>query len=177
MKPNDSAPFFQLLERLNIPHTTQHHTAFFSATDRRGVDESTWQFPVKNFFVHDKKKNFYLITVHLDHPPADMAALSKQLGAKGRFSFAKPEQLLEKLKVTPGSVSPFCIVHDVRKEVQVVLDERLQSPETAPTVSAHPLINTQTTTLQHADFMRLYSHTGHEPIFTTVPTREVSNSP
>ena len=45
------------------------------------------------------------------------------------------------LRVTPGSVSPFGLIHDAARHVRVVLDRDLKS---ADRISFHPNINTAT---------------------------------
>jgi Ala-tRNA(Pro) deacylase len=53
------------------------------------------------------------------------------------------------LGVTPGSVSPFGLIHDRDQRVRVVIDRDLKS---ADRVSFHPNINTVTITLSRSDF-------------------------
>ena len=54
--------------------------------------------------------------------------LSKRLGA-GRFSFGKPELLMEALGVTPGSVTAFAVVNDTARRVKVVFDQALMADD------------------------------------------------
>ncbi|MFX8945974.1 YbaK/EbsC family protein, partial [Acinetobacter baumannii] len=61
----------------------------------------------KNLFLQDKKGRLYLV-VALADTRVDLKALQKRLGVD-RWSFGKPELLLEVLGVTPGSVTPFAL--------------------------------------------------------------------
>lgn len=165
---NDSQSLYALFDELGIAHATTPHQPFFSATDRAGIDAGQWEFPVKNFFVYDKDKTFYLVTVHLDHPPVDFAALSKMIGARGRVSFAREEHLNERLNVRAGSVTPFAVMHDKDAAIKVVLDESLRQSKT---ISAHPMSNDATTTISLADLDRFYAHTKHAPLYVRVPVK------
>jgi len=55
------------------------------------------------------------------------------------------------LGVTPGSVSPFGLIHDHDHHVRVYLDRELKQ---APRISFHPNINTATFVLSYSDFER-----------------------
>jgi Ala-tRNA(Pro) deacylase len=41
----------------------------------------------------------------------------------------------------------------------------------AKTISAHPLINTMTTTIAVEDMLRLFAQTGHEPRWCALPVK------
>jgi trans-2,3-dihydro-3-hydroxyanthranilate isomerase len=65
----------------------------------------------KNLFLRNQKgTRHYLLIVR--HPKrADLRTVANQLG-DGKLSFASPERLMTHLGVTPGSVSPFGLIHD-----------------------------------------------------------------
>ena len=67
----------------------------------------------------------------------------------GKLSFASAERLKTYLGVTPGSVSPFGLIHDTAHHVRVFLDRDLKA---ATRISFHPNINTRTLVLSFADF-------------------------
>jgi Ala-tRNA(Pro) deacylase len=165
---NDSASFFALLAQLGIPHETVEHEAAITADGLASVRPIDWEFPVKNIFVEDKAGQLYLVTMHLATPPLDLKELAKRLRAEGRFSFASSETLGATLAVLPGSVTPFAAFNDRQRRVKVVLDERLRK---SPTVSAHPLINTATTTIATADLLKLLAHSGHRPNWQALPLK------
>ncbi|MEN9589668.1 MAG: hypothetical protein RLZZ481_1454 [Pseudomonadota bacterium] len=119
----------------------------------------------KNLFLRDKKGlKHFLVTI-----PAALSANLNQLGdvlGAGRLSFASAERLLTHLGVTPGSVSLLGLVNDAGHNVQFVIDQALWN---APAVQAHPLINTATLVVPHADLVRFLAATGHEPKIISVP--------
>ena len=165
---NDDRAFFALLDELGIPSQTAQHEAVMTAEGLAAQHAAQWEFPVKNILVEDKVKQLYLVTMHLATPPLDLKELAKRLGAAGRFSFASPETLGAALKVLPGSVTPFAVFNDRERRVKAVLDERLRK---AATVSAHPLVNTATTTIATADLLKLLAHTGHRPHWCVLPLK------
>jgi Ala-tRNA(Pro) deacylase len=95
---------------------------------------------------------------------ADLRAVADQIG-DGKLSFASPDRLLKYLGVTPGSVSPFGLIHDHDQHVRVYLDRELKL---APRISFHPNINTVTLTLTFADFERFLATCGNPVQYVTV---------
>jgi Ala-tRNA(Pro) deacylase len=88
---------------------------------------------------------------------ADLRQLVKIVG-DDRLSFGSPERLKANLGLTPGSVSPFGLIHDVRHGVRVIVDEDLRSAER---LIFHPNINTASLAIRSADFVRFLESTGN----------------
>ena len=119
----------------------------------------------KNLFLRDKKgARHFLVTVPHDLP-VDLAALGLALAA-GRLGFASPERLLQHLGITPGSVSLLALCNDTAHAVEFVIDRALWE---AVAVQAHPLVNTATMVVAHADLERFLAATGHAPRVIDVP--------
>ena len=119
----------------------------------------------KNLFLRDKRGlRHFLVTVPHDLA-VDLNALATAIGA-GRLGFASPERLLKYLGITPGSVSLLALCNDTAHAVEFVIDRALWA---APAVQAHPLINSATMVLSHADLGRFIAATGHEPLIVDVP--------
>ena len=170
---NKHSAFFQLLDNLGIASKTVEHEAVLTAEGLAQKDIGEWEFPVKNIVVADRNGQLYLVTMHLLTPPLDLKQLAKRIGAEGRFSFASPETLAAALKVLPGSVTPFAVFNDVERKVRVILDSRMR---TAETVSAHPLVNTMTTTIAMADLFKIFDHSGHRPHWCALPLKQTESS-
>ena len=62
-------------------------------------------------------------------------------------------------------MTPFGAINDPGGRVTVVLDSELMAHEL---VNAHPLVNTQTTTLASPDLVKFLEATGHLPRITAV---------
>ena len=71
----------------------------------------------------------------------------QSLGA-GRLSFASPERLQKHLGLLPGAVSLLGLVNDPSGAVEFVIDRSLWD---ADAVQAHPLVNTATMVIPHAE--------------------------
>ena len=124
----------------------------------------------KNLFLRDKKgRRHFLVTVPHDRA-VDIDALGALLGA-GRLGFASPERMQRHLGITPGSVSLLALCNDAEHAVEFVIDATLWN---APAVQAHPLVNTATMVLMHADLERFLAATGHAPRIVEVPRAAIA---
>jgi Ala-tRNA(Pro) deacylase len=119
----------------------------------------------KNLFLRDKKGlKHFLVTI-----PAASSVNLNRLGdalGVGRLGFASADRLFTHLGVTPGSVSLLGLVNDTAHHVQFVIDQTLWD---ASAVQAHPLINTATMVIPHAELVRFLAATGHAPQIISVP--------
>jgi Ala-tRNA(Pro) deacylase len=141
---------FEALEALGIPFTCYEHPPIDTAEagDRywAGIDATH----CKNLFLRNQKGSRHYLVIFNYLKRADLRAVSDQVG-DGKLSFASPERLLAHLGVTPGSVSPFALIHDAARHVRVVLDRELKA---SARISFHPNINTATVVIAFADFLR-----------------------
>lgn len=119
----------------------------------------------KSLFLRDHKNNYLLLSLKEDKR-VDLKALSGLL-QKGRLSFGKPEALLEMLKLTPGSVTPFGLLFDNEKHVEFFLDEELLEHEVT---NFHPMRNDMTLSMPVASFLHFFSLINHSPTIVKVPT-------
>ncbi|HXU56099.1 MAG TPA: prolyl-tRNA synthetase associated domain-containing protein [Casimicrobiaceae bacterium] len=153
------------LRRHGIAAPRHEHAAVMT------VEESEQRVPplpgakTKNLFLRDKKgARHFLVTVPAART-VDLNALGAVLGA-GRLGFASPERLHKHLAITPGSVSLLALVNDPAGAVEFVLDRSLWE---ADAVQAHPLTNTATMILAHADLDVFLRATGHPARVIDVP--------
>ncbi len=119
----------------------------------------------KNLFLRDKKgARHFLVTVPHDRA-VDLEALGAAIGAT-KIGFASSERMQKHLGITPGSVSLLALANDSAGAVEFVIDRALWD---ADAVQAHPLVNTATMVLIHADLERFLAATGHTPRVIDVP--------
>lgn len=104
----------------------------------------------KNLFLRNQKGTRHYLVILAHTKRADLRAVADQIG-DGKLSFASAERLMKYLGITPGSVSPFGLIHDRDRQVRVYLDRELKQ---VPRISFHPNINTATFVLRFADFER-----------------------
>lgn len=136
------------LEKLKIAFSLHYHPPVYTVEEARQHWRDIKGVHCKNLFLRNKKgKRHYLVIAPITCS-VDLKKLTHQLG-EDRLSFASPERLNRYLGLTPGSVSPFGLLHPQAKEVQLVVEEGLRK---ADYVSFHPNTNTATLTLSWVDF-------------------------
>ena len=92
-----------------------------------------------------------------DEKMADIKHLAEILDEK-RLSFANDKELEELLQVEPGAVTPFGLLFDKEKKVQLIVDEEVDPNST---VGFHPFVNTTTLNIDYADFLRFLEKAEH----------------
>lgn len=147
---------------LNIPFEVHHHPAAFTVEESAALIAHIPGAHIKNLFVKDKGRNFYLITA-LEDRMLSLKTLGKHLGAKDNLSFADETLLMEFLGVTPGSVSPLALINAKPGSLRFILDTGITAQSHA---LPHPLINTQTTSIATEDLVAIIKSWGHtiEPL-------------
>jgi len=119
----------------------------------------------KNLFLRDKKRRRRFLFTAAHARTVDLRALADRLGVQG-LSFAPPQELLEHLGVSPGSVSLLALINDRSRSVELVIDARVWSAEA---LQAHPLDNAATAVLTHDMLERFLAATGHIPVIVDFP--------
>ncbi|MBD3846151.1 Ala-tRNA(Pro) deacylase [Bosea sp. OAE752] len=145
-------------------HRTDH-PAVFTVAETAPHRDMMIGLQTKNLFLKDKKGRLFLVSAKSD-ARIDLKRLHETLGASGRLSFGSAELLLEKLGVTPGSVTAFAVVNDREGAVTMVLDANLTTGEE---VNFHPLVNTATLRIGRDDLVAFLRETGHEPLIVDLP--------
>lgn len=153
------AALYRRLDALGIAHKTVAHPAVFTVEESRKHCGALPGAHIKNLFLKDRKRRFWLCSV-LEDRDIDLKALRKRLGAQGSFSFGSPDSLKEVLGVIPGAVTPLSVINDTERQVTVVLDEGLFGFNA---INCHPLRNDKTTTLKSADLLTFIEAEGYKP--------------
>ena len=68
--------------------------------------------------------------------------------------------MMEALGVAPGAVTPFAVVNDTERRVQVVLDRAMLDVNP---LNYHPLDNDRTTAIAPADLLQFLEAADHTP--------------
>jgi Ala-tRNA(Pro) deacylase len=152
------------LEELGIPFERHEHppvaTAEAAAVHWAGIDAAH----CKNLFMRNQKGDRHYLVIIEHTKRADLRAVANQIG-DGKLSFASPERLMTHLGLTPGSVSPFGLTHDLEHRVRLFIDRDLKS---AARISFHPNINTVTYVIAYAAFLKFLDASGHAVTYVTV---------
>ena len=151
------AELFQFMDSLGIQHSTKYHPPVFTVAESESLRDEIPGGHTKNLFLKDKKDRYFLLTVD-EHATVDLKTVHQIVGGASKFSFGKPEKLMEYLGVIPGAVTAFGIVNDTNGDVTIVLDADLMKNDI---VNCHPLSNDATTSISSSDLIRFVEATGH----------------
>lgn len=172
MHESQPTPLEAFLTRHRIEAFRQEHPAVMTVAESERLVPKLPGAKTKNLFLRDKKGlRHFLVTI-----PHDLAVDLGALGAAlevGRLGFASPDRLLKHLGITPGSVSFLALMNDTQGAVEFVIDRRLWEAEA---VHAHPLVNTATMVIPHAQLERFLAATGHSPRVLEIPGRAQSDT-
>lgn len=150
---------FEILSSLNISWKIQEHKPIFSVEEGRDVKINLDGINVKNLFLKDKKGTLILLTLNINKR-ADLHAVSNFVGCS-RLSFCNADELLKYLAITPGSVSPLCIMSDTENKVQFLLDSECKGKN----ILCHPLRNTATIQISCDNLLKFAKRFDHDVTF------------
>jgi Ala-tRNA(Pro) deacylase len=141
---------YEALDALGIEYTVYEHPPVFTGEAAAEYWGAIPAIQVKNLFLRNKKGDRQYLVILEVAKQADLRHLVKVIG-DDRFSFGSPERLMAALGVTPGSVSPFGLLHGGARDVRVIVDQDLRG---ADRLIFHPNLNTLSITISVADFER-----------------------
>jgi Ala-tRNA(Pro) deacylase len=156
--PTSRDDLFQRLAELGIATTTHEHMAVFTVAESTALEQKLPGAHTKNLFLKDAKGQLFLVVAEA-MTAVDLKSLHKRLGCQ-RLSFGKPDLLMERLGITPGSVTAFAIMNDIDGHVTLVVDEALMGYDI---INCHPLTNTATTAIKAVDLFTFFKACRHEP--------------
>lgn len=143
------------IEATIVPYPA--HASVEEGKRLRGAMAGTF---TKNLLVRDRKDHYFLLAVQED-TTLDLKTLPARIGAHRRLSFASAEQMVARLGVAPGALTPLSLINASDEAVTVVLDAALLA---CAQVNFHPLINTESIGLHPAELLVFIRSTGHEPL-------------
>ena len=149
----------ELLASLGIQTKTHHHAPVFTVEESKRLRGDLRGGHCKSLFLRDKKRQLFLV-VALEHRKINLKTLARTLGAHKNLSFGSPALMMETLGVAPGAVTPFAVVNDTERRVQVVLDRAMLSVNP---LNYHPLDNDRTTAIAPADLLQFLEAADHTP--------------
>ncbi len=151
------APVYDALQRLGIAWSRHEHPAVFTVEEAQQHWATIPATHCKNLFLRNKKGTTHYLVIVRSDKRVDIGALTSKLN-EDRLSFGSADRLAARLGLTPGSVSPFGLLHPGAKDVRVVIDADLRD---ARDVAFHPNVNTATIVLSWADFERFLGDRGN----------------
>jgi Ala-tRNA(Pro) deacylase len=148
---------YSLLDRLSIQYEYHEHPPLATIEDAKIHWQNYNSGRCKNIFLRNHKgdKHYLVILEHLRQ--LDIHDLERRL-KQGKLTFASDQRLKKYLGVEPGSVSPFGLINDSEKHVQLFIDEKLNESER---LTFHPNINSASLVISKSDFLKFVGYTGN----------------
>lgn len=159
---------YHYLEALGIAFKSFHHEAAPTVEHVAAIEAHLSGRHCKNLFMRNSRGDQHYLVIAPHDKPLDMKLVARAIPST-RLSFAQPEVLLECLGLTPGSVTPFGLIHDKEKAVKVILDTDILAFEG---ICFHPGNNEATTTITVEGLEHFLRSTGHGFQYVTVSPRE-----
>lgn len=148
---------FEILNQLKIDFDYYEHVAVPTVEEASKYWVDIEASHCKNLFFRNHKGNRHYLVI-LEHTSVlNIRELELKL-RQGKLSFASAERMMKYLGLTPGSVSPFGLIHDCENHVHLFIDENLKNAER---ISFHPNLNTASIVLNYKDFLRFLEFSGN----------------
>ena len=109
------------------------------------------------FLTNKKNRNFYLVIID-DAKRLDMDVF-KEIVEENRIKMASAETLNDKMMLLPGTVSPFGLLNNRDKDIQVYFDQEIVSEER---MCFHPNTNEKTIFVNTEDLFTFLKAIGYE---------------
>ena len=146
---------YKFLTQLGIDYQKINHQSVSTVEEAMFINEQIDGVACKNLFLKSSDKQFFIYMMTVEKR-ADLKYIAKQIGSK-RLSFASDEELVELLKLIPGSVTPLGIIND-NKRVKILIDRELR----AQRLVIHLNINTATISITYDDLLLFINACGNE---------------
>jgi len=144
------------LDTLEIPFDIVEHPAVFTTEEADKYIEGKRGVRTKSLFLTNKKKTAFYLVFMDDEKRLDMKKFAEIVGEK-HVKFASAESMLDKLGLTPGSVSIFGLLNNKEKDVQVYFERDIVGE--VP-LTFHPNDNTKTLFVATRDLFRFLKNLG-----------------
>lgn len=157
MKKYDKEKIYNLLNEKNINYKIQKHNAVYTMADLENSKIKTNEIILKNLFLKDSKEKHHFLVCIKGNQKIDLKKLQTSLSVK-HLSFASKEELEKYLGVESGCVSPFNILNDINKEVNVIFDKNITDDEI---IGIHPNDNKETVYLEFKNIKEIIKNNGN----------------
>ena len=146
------------LNELGIPFQIVEHEPVLTTEQADRFIEGIEGVRTKTMFLTNKKKrNFYLVIID-DAKRLDMD-IFKEIVEENRVKMASAETLNDKMMLLPGTVSPFGLLNNRDKDIQVYFDQEIVSEER---MCFHPNTNEKTIFVNTEDLFTFLKAIGYE---------------
>lgn len=147
---------YTILADLGIAYEEIEHAPVYTVEQAQFIKDRISGTGCKNLFLTDHRRTKYLLVILEENKQADLKQIAAVAGTS-RLSFGSNEELYEILRLSPGSVSPFGIIHDIGNRVTLLIDADLQGKR----LLFHPNINTKTMAISFDDTRKFIEYASH----------------
>ena len=145
------------LQELGIPFDVVEHPPAFTTEQADRYIEGMEGVRTKTMFLTNKKKTQYYLLIMDDKKRLDMD-LFKELVSANRIRMASLDSLAEKMNLPAGTVSPFGLLNNEEKDIQVYFDKEIINEER---MSFHPNTNEKTIFVSTRDLFKFLQDLGY----------------
>ena len=139
-------------------HIVEHEPALTTEQADRFIEGIEGVRTKTMFLTNKKKRNFYLVIMD-DAKRLDMDVF-KEIVEEKQIKMASAETLNDKMMLPPGVVSPFGLLNNRDKDIQVYFDQEIVSEER---MCFHPNTNEKTIFIKTEDLFSFLKAIGYEP--------------
>ena len=139
-------------------HIVEHEPALTTEQADRFIEGIEGVRTKTMFLTNKKKRNFYLLIMD-DAKRLDMDVF-KDIVEEKQIKMASAETLNDKMMVPPGVVSPFGLLNNEDKDINVYFDQEIVTEER---MSFHPNTNEKTIFINTQDLFTFLKVIGYEP--------------
>ena len=145
------------LQELGIAFDVVEHLPAFTTEQADSYIEGMEGVRTKSMFLTNKKKTQYYLLIMDDKKRLDMDDFKVQVGAD-RIRMASLESLAEKMNLPAGTVSPFGLLNNEEKDIQVYFDKEIINEER---MTFHPNTNEKTIFISTQDLFKFLQDLGY----------------
>ena len=145
------------LQELGITFDVVEHPPAFTTEQADSYIEGMEGVRTKSMFLTNRKKTQYYLLIMDDKKRLDMDDFKVQVGAD-RIRMASLESLAEKMNLPAGTVSPFGLLNNEEKDIQVYFDKEIINEER---MTFHPNTNEKTIFISTQDLFKFLQDLGY----------------
>ncbi|MDR1921617.1 MAG: prolyl-tRNA synthetase associated domain-containing protein [Candidatus Adiutrix sp.] len=146
------------LDQMGLACRISEHPAVYTIEEMEKLGLDKIGAIVKNLFLRDAKGKRHFLVMMRQDKKVDLKGLQAKIGSTP-LRFASEERLEKCLGLTKGAVSPFGILNDENKAVEIIIDRELRSA--TELLGVHPNDNTATVWMSMADLERVMTERGN----------------
>ena len=145
------------LQELGITFDVVEHPPAFTTEQADSYIEGMEGVRTKSMFLTNRKKTQYYLLIMDDKKRLDMDDFKVQVGAD-RIRMASLDSLAEKMSLPAGTVSPFGLLNNEEKDIQVYFDKEIIDEER---MTFHPNTNEKTIFISTQDLFKFLQDLGY----------------